>query len=92
MDSRRTRVRPDSAGYVRAAGNDYLVGAWGARRRLTVEVTDAEVVICSGGYHTGGFHTVVYARSWAEEAQITVPLCHELVEHGSGVRREVDGP
>ncbi|MER7756386.1 hypothetical protein [Kitasatospora sp. NPDC097643] len=44
----RTRVQPDSAGYVRAAGNDYLVGEWGAWRRLTVKVTDAEVVICSG--------------------------------------------
>ncbi|GHF76790.1 hypothetical protein GCM10018790_63620 [Kitasatospora xanthocidica] len=91
-DSHRTRVQPDSAGYVRAAGNDYLVGEWGARRRLTVKVTDVEVVICSGGYHAGGFHTVVYARSWAQRMQVTVPLRHELIEPSSGVRREVDGP
>ncbi|MFF1909474.1 hypothetical protein [Kitasatospora sp. NPDC058218] len=59
---------------------------------LTIEITDTEVVIRSGGYHAGGFHTLVYARSWAQKTQLTVPLRHEVVEHRSGVRRKVDGP
>ncbi|MEU9134272.1 hypothetical protein AB0D08_40450 [Kitasatospora sp. NPDC048540] len=90
--SRLLPVRPDCAGYVRAAGNDYLVGEWGARRTLTVEVTDAEVVIRSGGYHAGGFHTRIYAHPWAQKMQLTVPLRHEVVEHHRGVRKEANGP
>jgi hypothetical protein len=46
---------PDGEGYLAIAGNHYLVGAWGARRRLTVEVADTEVVIRSSGYHAGGW-------------------------------------
>ncbi|MGY5118345.1 hypothetical protein ACWC2H_21175 [Streptomyces sp. 900105755] len=44
---------PDG-GYVTIADSPYLVGPWGARRRLTVGVTDAEVAIRSSGYHDGG--------------------------------------
>ncbi len=68
------------------------MGEWGARRKLAVTVTDNEVVIRSGGYHTGGFHAVTYARSWAQGTRFTVPLRHEVVESASGLRREPDGP
>ncbi|MFE0686420.1 hypothetical protein ACFW17_37240 [Streptomyces sp. NPDC058961] len=77
-------------GYVAIAGNHYLVGAWGARRKLTVEVTNTEVVIGSSGYHAGGFHTVTYARSWARGVHLTDPQHHTVSE--SGTSRTVPGP
>lgn len=87
----RSRVVPDADGFVRVWGNEYQVGEWGARRRLTVEATDTEVVIRSSGYHTGGFHTVTYARTWAEGVRVVDPL-HHCVIGPENISREVDGP
>ncbi|WP_316782981.1 helix-turn-helix domain-containing protein [Streptomyces sasae] len=84
------RAVPDGDGYVAVAGSHYLVGPWGARRRLTVEVTDTEVVIRSSGYHAGGFHVVTYARSWARGVRLTHPQQHMVSE--SGTSRTVQGP
>ncbi|MFC9956045.1 hypothetical protein ACFVIB_01600 [Streptomyces nigra] len=86
----RGRATPDDDGYVAIADNHYLVGPWGARRRLTVEVTDTEVVIRSSGYHAGGFHTVTYTRSWARGIRLTHPLQHSVSQ--SGTSRTVQGP
>ncbi|MER6425724.1 hypothetical protein [Streptomyces sp. NPDC001137] len=86
----RGRAVPDDDGYLAVAGNYYLVGGWGARRRLTVEVTETEVVIRSSGYHAGGFHTVTYARSWASGVRLTDPQHHVVSE--SGTSRTVSGP
>jgi hypothetical protein len=86
----RGRATPDGDGDVAIAGNHYLVGAWGARRNLTVEVTNTEVVISSSGYHVGGFHTVTYARSWARGVHLTHPQHHTVSE--SGTSRTVPGP
>ncbi|WP_254400771.1 hypothetical protein [Streptomyces sp. AC555_RSS877] len=84
------RAMPDDDGYVTIAGNYYLVGIWGARRRLTVEVTDTEVVIRSSGYHAGGFHVVTYARSWAQGVRLTHPQHHTVSTPGGS--RTVQGP
>lgn len=86
------RVVPDRDGLVWVRGNGYLVGDWGARRRLTVEVTDAEVVIRSSGYQSGGFHTVTYPRVWAEGVRVDDPVAHWVIGSGDGSRRQVEGP
>lgn len=86
----RGRATPDGDGYVAIAGNHYLVGAWGVRRKLTVEVANPEVVISSSGYHAGGFHTMTYARSWARGVHLTDPQHHTVSE--SGTSRTVQGP
>ncbi|MFF7724895.1 helix-turn-helix domain-containing protein [Streptomyces luteogriseus] len=84
------RAVPGDDGYLAVAGNYYRVGAWGARRRLTVEITETEVVIRSSGYHAGGFHTLAYARSWASGVRLTEPRRHTVSE--SGISRTVPGP
>ncbi|MGW7104484.1 hypothetical protein [Streptomyces sp. NPDC054838] len=81
---------PSDDGFVAIAGNHYLVGAWGARRKLTVDITDTTVTIRSSGYHAGGFHVLTYVRSWAVDVYLTVPQQH-VVTH-SGARSEVHGP
>ncbi|MCX5055050.1 helix-turn-helix domain-containing protein [Streptomyces sp. NBC_00474] len=86
----RGRAVPDDDGYLAVAGNHYLVGAWGARRRLTVEITETEVVIRSSGYHAGGFHTLTYTRSWARGVRLTDPQRHTAST--SGGSRMVPGP
>ncbi|MFJ8896876.1 hypothetical protein ACIRCZ_19995 [Leifsonia sp. NPDC102414] len=54
----------------------YLVGPWG--RRLAVELSETEVTIRSSGYHSGRFHVVTYARSWATGVRHTLPLSHTV--------------
>ncbi|MFF9011032.1 hypothetical protein ACF087_35305 [Streptomyces goshikiensis] len=83
-------VTPSDDGFVAIAGNHYLVGAWGARRKLTVDITDTTVTIRSSGYHAGGFHVLTYVRSWAADVHLTDPQQH-VVTH-SGTRSEVQGP
>jgi hypothetical protein len=84
------RAVPDDDGFIAIAGNRYLVGPWGARRKLTVELSETEVTICSSGYHTGGFHVVTYARSWATGIRHTTPQSHTVT--GTGTSREEAGP
>jgi hypothetical protein len=86
------RAVPDTDGYIAVAGNHYLVGPWGARRSLTVELSETEVTIRSSGYHTGGFHVVIYARSWATGIHHTLPQSHTVTGLGSSRSREEAGP
>lgn len=86
------RAVPDTDGYIAVAGNHYLVGPWGARRRLTVELSETEVTIRSSGYHSGGFHVVIYARSWATGIHHTLPQSHTVTGLGSSRSREEAGP
>ena len=88
----RCRRVPDGDGFVDVLGNGYLVGQWARGRRLTVEVTDTTVTVRSSGHHAGGFHTVSYARVWAEGVRVTVPVRHFVIEHGTRVEKEIDGP
>ncbi|MGW2785926.1 hypothetical protein ACWC3X_32530 [Streptomyces populi] len=88
----RGRAIPDADGYVTVAGNHYRVGPWGARRRLTVGLSETEVTIRSSGYHTGGFHVVTYARSWATGIRHALPQSHTVTVPGSTRGREETGP
>ncbi|MFD8789753.1 helix-turn-helix domain-containing protein [Streptomyces vinaceus] len=86
----RGRARPDVDCTIQVAGNHYLIGSWGARRRLTVDVTDTTVRISSSGYHAGGFHVLTYDRSWARGVRLTVPRSHVVTQ---GQRTyEAEGP
>ncbi len=88
----RFRAVPDAEGFVGVRGNGYLVGEWGARRRLTIELTETTVTVRSSGYHAGGFHVVTYTRVWAEGVRVTDPIRHSVVKHGTSTEQEVDGP
>jgi len=88
----RRRDTPDDRGQLDISGNAYQVGEWGVRRRLTIDLSDTTVTIRSSGYHAGGFHTLTYARSWAQNTLIRQPLRHIVIEHGTGARREIGSP
>lgn len=88
----RRRDTPDDRGQLTISGNTYQVGPWGTHRRLTIDLTDTTVTIRSSGYHAGGFHVLTYSRSWAQNILLREPLHHVVVDHLSGVHREVEGP